>query len=171
MNPACRACPPPWAAQVGEIGKLIDWAQNTSPLPPVLGGRASPAGYSSLLGGRCAAQAGSGQARQGAARPLSRLVAACVVDAQHGRPQSPPGPCAPPGRRLSFGGGGGGGVMSPLAEATNQLRASIGSLPHSAGPRPKATPGTAPPSLSPSKRLQVPSPAGRTPVASPTKVR
>ncbi|PRW20240.1 phragmoplast orienting kinesin-1 isoform X1 [Chlorella sorokiniana] len=107
---------------VGEIGKLIDWAQSTSPLPPVLGGRASPAGYSSLLGGR-----------------------------------------------LSFGGGG--GLVSPLAEASNQLRASLGSLPSSAGPRPKATPGTAPPSLSPSKRLQVASPAGRTPVASPTKFR
>lgn len=76
-----------------------------------------------------------------------------------------PQPC-----RLSFGGGG-SGLVSPLADASNQLRASLGSLPHSAGPRPKATPGTAPPSLSPSKRLQVASPAGRTPVASPTKLR
>ncbi|KAI7836017.1 hypothetical protein COHA_010101 [Chlorella ohadii] len=110
---------------VGEIGKLIDWAQSTSPLPPVLGGRTSPAGYhSSLFGGR-----------------------------------------------LSFGVGGGSGLVSPLAEASNQLRASLGSLPPSAGPRPKATPGTVPPSLSPSKRLQVASPAGRTPVASPSKFR
>ena len=37
---------------------MIDWAQSTSPLPPVLGGRASPAGYSSLLGGRCALREG-----------------------------------------------------------------------------------------------------------------
>jgi hypothetical protein len=43
-------------AQVGEIGKLIDWAQSTSPLPPTMGGRTSPAGYPSLMpfgSGRC----------------------------------------------------------------------------------------------------------------------
>lgn len=110
----CRPAP----LQVGEIGKLIDWAQNTSPLPPTLGGRTSPAGYSSLLGGR-----------------------------------------------LSFG------APSPMGDATNQLRASLGSLPPSAAPCGRSTPGVPPPSLSPSKRLQVASPAGRSPMTSPSKMR
>lgn len=47
-------CTAKYRRMVGEIGKLIDWAQNTSPLPPTLGGRTSPAGYASMLGGRCA---------------------------------------------------------------------------------------------------------------------
>jgi hypothetical protein len=42
-------CTAKYRRMVGEIGKLIDWAQSTSPLPPTLGGRTSPAGYSSLL--------------------------------------------------------------------------------------------------------------------------
>ncbi|KAL4451341.1 hypothetical protein ABPG77_009413 [Micractinium sp. CCAP 211/92] len=56
---------------VGEIGKLIDWAQSTSPLPPTLGGRLSPAGYSSLMGhGRLSFGGGE---RAPAATPISPL--------------------------------------------------------------------------------------------------
>jgi hypothetical protein len=33
---------------VSEIGKLIEWAQSTSPLPPTLGGRTSPAGLAAF---------------------------------------------------------------------------------------------------------------------------
>lgn len=105
--------------QVGEIGKLIDWAQSTSPAPPILGGRTSPAGYSSLL---------------------------------HGS-------------RLSFGGGS-SGLGSPLGNASNQLNQLRASLSGSRGGR------QAPPSTSPSKRqLQVASPAGRSPLCSPSKMR
>lgn len=103
-----------FSPQVGEIGKLIDWAHSTSPLP-LLGGRGSPAGLTSLL---------------------------------H----------ASGGNRLSFG-----GMSSPLGDASNLQNY----LPASAsrGGRPPA-------SASPGKRqLQVASPAGRTPLASPSKMR
>jgi hypothetical protein len=43
-------CTTKYRRMVGEIGKLIDWAHSTSPLPPTLGGRTSPAGYSSVMG-------------------------------------------------------------------------------------------------------------------------
>ena len=93
---------------VGEIGKLIDWAHSTSPLPPTLGGRTSPAGFSSLR------SFGSG--------------------------------------RLSLGGAA---PVSPLGDATNQR-----------------LPAAAAPGRSPGKRqVQVASPAGRTPMQSPSKVR
>ncbi|EFN50818.1 hypothetical protein CHLNCDRAFT_59403 [Chlorella variabilis] len=106
-------CTAKYRRMVGEIGKLIDWAQSTSPLPPTLGGRTSPAGYSSFTG------FGSG--------------------------------------RLSFGTGAGAALASPLGDATNQR-----ALPGSA--RRAAT--------SPGKRqLQVSSPAGRSPLQSPTKFR
>ncbi|PSC70673.1 Kinesin KIF15 [Micractinium conductrix] len=112
-------CATKYRRMVGEISKLIDWAQSTSPLPPTMGGRTSPAGYSSLM--------------------------------NFGR--------------LSFGGDKGGGssngaLPSPLGDATNQARQ---------GSAPSASRKAAPSPCKPT--LQVPSPSGRSPLTSPSKVR
>lgn len=157
----------PAAAQVGEIGKLIDWAQSTSPLPPTLGGRTSPAGYSSLLGyGRsvCVCRRGGGAwyrsamhaygpcpawPCRGTAGACRRLPPVCVC-CHHAMPQ-PRRPCC----RLSFGGGDKSPVISPLGDASNRMHGSLGGR---AGPSPKP-------------QVHVASPSGRSPAPSPSKVR
>ena len=156
---------------MGEISKLIDWAQSTSPLPPTMGGRTSPAGYSSLMNfGRWVGGPGVGRADSSGFElhagllpsPGLRLQDACLP-ARLALARSSPHARAL--RRLSFGGDKGGGssngaLPSPLGDATNQARQ---------GSAPSASRKAAPSPCKPT--LQVPSPSGRSPLTSPSKVR
>ncbi|KAL4857579.1 Kinesin-like protein KIN-12E [Chlorella vulgaris] len=63
-------CTTKYRRMVGEIGKLIDWAHSTSPLPPTLGGRTSPAGYSSVMGFGSSRSFGGGGSSTIAVSPL-----------------------------------------------------------------------------------------------------
>ena len=97
---------------VGEIGKLISWAQSTSPLP-TLGGRTSPAGYASLLAAGRLSMGGS----------VSPLGDATNCSGSNHRRASLGGAAAPargsPGKR---GAGGSGLVCSPLPSPSLLLR-------------------------------------------------
>lgn len=160
-------CTTKYRRMVGEIGKLIDWAHSTSPLPPTLGGRTSPAGYSSVMGfgsSRCVLGARAGLAHTQAA--CAQLVAA--ICRHHAWPLGPSSGLSLPGTPSSgahphcrlFGGGGSGTVaVSPLGDATNMW-----GLPGSASRRASTSP-------SKQRQVQVPSPAGRTPLPSPSLLR